>query len=945
VFLLLPTSRQPFLRGPQVYVGAVSGARDAFVGRGVALGALDAAASDAAAGSARFVLVDGPAGVGKTALIQRFADLRSTRGLVRVDGFESESVVPFGVATQLLCSLGDGEAIGHPADQDLREGAIEIGGRLLVALGAGGDQPLTIVVDDAHWVDEPSVHAIAFAFRRLDADPVLIVAACRPDTPISETWRRLASGSRGSRLTLTALAVADVRRLGMLFDRSLSAAAARRLRDHTNGMPLHITALLRELDADVLNSSQGPLPAPRSFATVVLHRAAALSPGGQAFVEAAAVLGDRARFADVAAVASIADPLGAFDEAVGAQLVAHHRGPSGDDVSFTHALVRAAVLNAVAPARLVALHLRCADELEDTAALEHRAAAALSPDAGLAAQLRSPAHAAIERGSIDLGVRMLLQAARLEPDRAECVRTRLAALEATVWGGALVAANALAAELRADLDAADDKARVLYLRGFLALLNGRRTECEELLLAAWEHRAPDTHPLLASQIATRLAQLFNIFGMAARTHDAVTWAERSFELEPMDASAPRAPSAIFLVSLVLAGRVEEAVRRALHEDDTDAALAAGRFDDVLGRGITKLWTDDLDGARADLSMASRPAGVRRPYLPTRLWALGFLADADYRAGAWDDSVANAELATSLAEDAEHSWLLGVLHGVAALPRAARGDWEAAAVHVETAQSVAAFVDSATSRAYAASAAAALATARQDHAGVLAATDPLVALDPDRGAREPGVFDWCALRIEALAALGSFDEAEQFAQETEQLVIARGRRSAIVALSRAQGVLEAARDSDDAATRAFTRGIAAAEGLRMPFLAARLDVAFGSFLRRKGRRRIAGSRLQAALEVFTTLGARPYVEWAMAELDACGLAPRKRGAQLPSLTPREHAIARLVAEGLTNREIATRLFVSVKTVEYHLANAFTKLGVRTRTQLAATLATSDLLSGT
>jgi DNA-binding CsgD family transcriptional regulator len=123
----------------------------------------------------------------------------------------------------------------------------------------------------------------------------------------------------------------------------------------------------------------------------------------------------------------------------------------------------------------------------------------------------------------------------------------------------------------------------------------------------------------------------------------------------------------------------------------------------------------------------------------------------------------------------------------------------------------------------------------------------------------------------------------------------------------------------------------------PFEAALLRLAYGSHLRHTRRRRAASEQLELAIDAFGALGALPYLERAHAELAGCGLTPRSRALAAPTLTPREHAVARLVADGLTNREIAGRLVVSVKTAEYHLGNVYAKLGVRSRAQLIAKLA--------
>jgi DNA-binding CsgD family transcriptional regulator len=326
-------------------------------------------------------------------------------------------------------------------------------------------------------------------------------------------------------------------------------------------------------------------------------------------------------------------------------------------------------------------------------------------------------------------------------------------------------------------------------------------------------------------------------------------------------------------------------------------------------------------------------------LRVRLFALGYLAEAEYRAGRWDESAATGEQAVSLAEDADHAWLLGFLHATAALPLAGRGEWQRAQTHVDAAQVSADAIGDVLNLAWTAAAATTLAQARGDPAGVIAASDVISAMDPTHGALEPGILRWCPERAEALVARHRFDDAAALLDAAEPVAHARRRRSSIVALARARGALEAARGHYAEATAAFDEAAALAPELGMPFDAALVWLAYGAHLRRGGRRRAAGQELGRALETFVALGAAPYVKRTETELAACGLKPRRRGPSPPTLTPRELAVARLVADGLTNREIAARLVISTKTVEYHLGNAFTKLGVRSRAQLVARLAPS------
>ena len=164
---------------------------------------------------------------------------------------------------------------------------------------------------------------------------------------------------------------------------------------------------------------------------------------------------------------------------------------------------------------------------------------------------------------------------------------------------------------------------------------------------------------------------------------------------------------------------------------------------------------------------------------------------------------------------------------------------------------------------------------------------------------------------------------------------RGRGSMIARLARVRGRLEAARGRLSAAEAAFGRAAESLEGVGSPFQWALLDLAHGQVLRRAGQRRAAAERLSAARERLVGLRARPYVERCEQELAACGLAPAKRSAFDPSrLTAQELAVARLVAVGMSNRQVASELFISIKTVQFHLTHIYAKLGVGSRAELAA-----------
>lgn len=195
-----------------------------------------------------------------------------------------------------------------------------------------------------------------------------------------------------------------------------------------------------------------------------------------------------------------------------------------------------------------------------------------------------------------------------------------------------------------------------------------------------------------------------------------------------------------------------------------------------------------------------------------------------------------------------------------------------------------------------------------------------------------------LLADALVAVGDLDQADLVLGPFEALAGRRQRHSAIAAAARARANLQAARGDHARADQAFQTGLAHASKVDLPFDHALLQLAYGAFLRRMGKRTPAAVQLRAARATLTRLDARPDLERCERELAACGLRPARRQARdTARLTPQELAVARLVAAGLSNRQAARELVVSVKTVEYHLGNVYAKLQVTSRGQLSKRLA--------
>jgi DNA-binding CsgD family transcriptional regulator len=318
------------------------------------------------------------------------------------------------------------------------------------------------------------------------------------------------------------------------------------------------------------------------------------------------------------------------------------------------------------------------------------------------------------------------------------------------------------------------------------------------------------------------------------------------------------------------------------------------------------------------------------------FAFAFLARTEYLAGMWDDAVVHAERAVAVNVESDWGFTRSMALGIAALVPAARGEWAAAEAALadgggrypgEYERSVVAI---AMSRAR-------LAEARGDAAGAVAALEPVRSFPIRDGVDEPGFWAWQDLYAEGLVGIGRAEEADELLPPHEDRAARRGRLSSVARLARARGRVEAACGRPASAAEAFERALDAAGRVELPFERAKVELAAGGFLRRAGQRRRAVELLTAASSTFERLGAVPYAERCAVELAGSGLRPAPRDGRGALLTSQELVVARLAAAGRTNREIAAELVVSVKTVEYHLRNAFQKLGIGRRRQLTARLA--------
>ncbi|MET7696181.1 AAA family ATPase [Streptomyces sp. NPDC005485] len=904
----MPVNTSPYARTAQP-----DGADELVLyGREQQLAALQDRLRQAREGVSRLVFVEGPSGIGKTALIRRFLRTADRVRVLQASGAENETALAYGVLTQLLMRTAASAYAPGPGDE-----AHTAGSRLLaLAERIPADTVAVLVVDDAHWADGPSLEALTFMLRRLQSTPVLTLLAVHDpaDHELPDGLRRLRDDDHTLRLALDGLTVEQTAALSSrLLPAGLPPHAVGRLHAHTLGNPLHLRALLRQVPPAVLAAANSTLPAPRSYGLAVLERLARCDRPAQDLVAAASVLGLCAPLHRVARLADLDHPLPAVEQAVAQGLLAECPPGGPPELVFPHPLIRAAVYHHLGPARRAALHAGAVQATSDTVSRTwHRLLAGRVPDPALVADLAAGARRQATAGSWSNAASMASHASRLATTRPERERLTVEAADALLCDGRVSEAADLVRSLPGDMA----RAALRYVHGHLAFVRGETPGARVLLDDAWQHCDTSADPALARRIAERLSYVCLSQGEAGA---AVRWARRAERLPAVPFTCGMLRYAQ-LAALGLTGAAEEGIALASRLPES-VLVQPDDVDLLLGRGALRLGCDDLEGSRGDLRSAA-PLCLRGP-VPLRAMAQLLLGETEFRLGNWDGALHELESAASTATAAGLAWLEPVVHADAAAVLAVRGRTERAAAHLATARRSGGYGQSESGIAHVARAEAQLAAARGAPDEVAAALTPLLRRE---AVAETVVAPWRDLLADALTSLGEHRQAERILDGLDAPAAHRGRHSHLAAAARARGTLLAARRSPAAAEWSFRKALGHAEQVPDPFNRARVALAYGAFLRRTGKRTAAAEQLSRALDTFTALGAAPSAAHCERELTACG---HHSPAPDSPLTPQELAIARLATSGLTNRQIARRLVLSIKTVEFHLSHAYTKLGITSR----------------
>jgi DNA-binding CsgD family transcriptional regulator len=894
--------------------------------------ALDRLLEATRGGDGGALVVYGEPGVGKTAILDYAVEAGRDFRAVRTAGVEGEMELPF-VALQQLCApfLALTERLPEPQRDAL---AVVFGlsagqppTQFLVALAVLGllsdaaeERPLLCTVDDAQWLDDASARSLAFVARRLVTEKVAIVFATRE---LGETLAGLPD------LDLQPLGHRDAR---ALLESVLPARVDNRVLDRivleTRGNPLALLELPRGLTPTQLAGGFGlpvAVPLSASIEESVTRRLARLPQNARRLllVAAADPVGDPAlvwRAAELLGIPeSAADTVDSED-----LLVLTPR------VVFRHPLFRSAIYQAAGRNERREIHRALGQatdpELEPDRRAWHRAHAASVPDEDVAAELEESAARAQARGGFAAAAAFLERAAALTPESSHRAQRLLAAAAAKRDAGDPEAALGLLADVEAGMIDDLGRARVDLLAGQIALEQRRSSEAGRLLLSAAKRFEPLDHELARETYLEALAGAMSndveVVGGAPAVAEAARAAPTgtlprgmvdvlldAFTIRLTDGYAAAAPTLARALELLLATDVsDEAARRQL-------SVSSSRNGNIVA---LEMWdADAVHRLAARQVQVARDAGA----LVHLEFALSFLARSHMLAGDLTAATLMLDEADLIAEATRNPALVNAPMILAAW----RGN-EAQASELIGSTSEQAAAQRWTSNNY----------ARAVLYNGLGRYD--AACDVAWEAFRPDPIGYGSLLVPELA-----DAASRTANRAllESALAWLSERTGVIRSDWAIGIearVRALLSEGEVAEGFYRESIAHLAGTRVRLELARAHLVYGEWLRRGRRRLAAREELRAAFELFKGFGAEAFAERARIELAATGEHARKRTVEtLDQLTPQEMQIARLAADGHTNREIAARLFISTSTVEYHLRKAFRKLDVKSRTQLKDRLA--------
>ena len=933
---------------------------DGLYERDAELAALSRALRAARDGTGGLVVVEGPAGIGKSRLLAEARDIAGGQGHVvrTARGIDLEQNAPFGVATGLFAtsvaaatdSERDRLLSGHaslaaplfqPAVPLTEDPTALVRGLYWLTVNVATEAPagLLIGVDDAQWADLSSLSFLTYLAARIDELPAVLVIAVRTGEETASTrtldWLRDRAGGRLLKLdVLSPDGVARMVRTGLPgADPAFTQACA----EITGGNPFLARELLRTLLADGVSPTAESADRVRSLIPdSVLHsvlvRLARLGKPAQRLAQAVAVLGDRASLRQARLLAGLdAEPAEqAADALAGAHLVA-----PGDPLRFTHPLIAASVLADIPAFARSRAHRRAADLLAcDGAPLEAVAAHLLltrpDGDQPTVATLRGAAAQALAKGDPGAAARLLTRALAEPPAQAERGHLLLELADAEIERGDARAAQRIDEALQL-LTTPADRVRGLAALSRLRFNLGDHAAAAAAMDAALDMLEPGDPALPPLLVSYLTATTFR-----SSLYPLATERLRPLIEAALDGQPPTAPGLLahLVLRLTFAAEPVRRIRALAAKATADPLVNPASLGILTGLVVQALCcVDELDEAER-ICEAALAAARRRGSLLTFSMTSYHRAIARYHRGELADALADLDQALIPANEgwtAGSSWPGSLRVHVLV----ERGDL-AAAREALTTTTAAQPEDMGYPVALYARARLALAAGEAGPALADAEAAGRI-LKTGFGIDHPGFLPWQHTAALAAHALGHGDRARALAGDLLDRANWSGIPRAIGLALRTQAAIEP--------ERRISLLTEAAEVLqRSPSALDRAHalVELGAARRGAGWNAAAEPSLRDGLHLADRMGAVPLIRTARRELNALGLRPRRSAVTGPSsLTPTERRVAELVASGLTNRQTAEALFVTVKTVETHLARAYHKLGIGTRAELTRAIGPRQL----
>ncbi len=900
------------------------------VGRERERGDLERVLERARSGESASLALVGEPGIGKTALLEHAAERASGMQLLRARGVESEAQIPFASLLELLRpALGALDRIPEPQAVAL-EGALAlrparaqerfaIGAATLSLLATYAEhKPVAVLVDDAHWLDTPSAEALLFAVRRLVADSLAVLVAVREGEP------SLLDGADLPTIRINGLSRAEA---ASLLD-GLPPDAAARLHDATAGNPLGLLELARDADELVLTPAGAPLLVSARISREFLRRMGELDEAERR----ALLLIATSDSGDLALLERTASRLGVELSTLAAAERTGLVSVRAGSVEFRHPLARSAIYAGARPGERRAMHRALASALPDRdidRRAWHLAAAATGVDEPASLALEQAGVRARDRSAYATAALAFERAGRLASDSERRAHLVFAAAQQSWHAGSMPRAVALLGEARASTGERASLLEIDELAGHIATRQGPVMRGHAILTSAAEHADPE-------RAIAMLAEATGACFYAGNPTEMLVVAERAASLLPKGASVrTRFLASIAIGMARVAGGDAAAGSEEIQEAVSLAAASSELRDDL--RLIPWLATAPIFLREASTGRALLDHAVDVARERSAIGALPLVLDLIALDHATTDrwAVAEATFLEAIALARETGQQTDLVFGLSGLARlqARRGrERECRANVAETLD----LCDRLGTRLHEVWAIEALGMLELGLGEPNRAVEHLIRqqrLVEALGITDPDLSAAPEL-IDAYCRLGRVPEARALADEFSLAAQAKGQPWSIARALRGQGLV--AFDGRFAST--FEQALEQHANTPDAFEQARTQLAFGERLRRARLRKLAREQFRAALETFELLDARPWTDRARAELAASGETLMRRDpSTIDELTPQELQIAMLLAGGKTTREAAAALFLSPKTIEYHLRRVYLKLDIHSRDALARALA--------